>query len=121
MIKMSIEEYLTKQVLINKTMMLRVGPKKGFEMARMQRALAEELKTFNEQRQTILDRHNVTITEDNKADIPQESAEDFHKEFNELLAVVMELPGEPISEEDLKEDVSPLYLIDNPLIQIDKK
>ncbi len=85
----------------------------AFRLHRAHRALTEEVKTFDEARQTIYDAYAVDVSwegpEDHKQQprrqVPPTKRADFERDMNALLATEIEIAVEPVPFAELQEAV----------------
>ena len=119
MIKVNLNDILDASETFNTIMQQSFKGSLAFKIARLARELDKEMKTFNEERQKLLQRYCVKDengelkTDDNgMVRVESDKINDFNEEFSSLLETEVEINAEKLSMDSLDSfDITPQQMI----------
>ena len=119
MIKVNLNDILDASETFNTIMQQSFKGSLAFKIARLARELDKEMKTFNEERQKLLQRYCVKDENDElKTDdngmvrVEPDKTNDFNEEFSSLLETEVEINAEKLSMDSLDSfDITPQQMI----------
>jgi len=91
----SLEESLAK--IFNKDVNIKIA----YRLSSLLKKLNEEMKTLEETRIKLVKQYGEENEETHQFSVSEEKAQDFYKEFNELMQVVIDIDFEPIQLKEL--------------------
>lgn len=99
-----------------------VNIKVAYRLGKLLKKLSEEMKTLEESRVKLVQKHGEENEETKQFSVPPTKTQEFYKEFNELMQCEIEIDFDPIPLElfgDIKLSASDVLRLDGKVIQGD--
>jgi hypothetical protein len=123
-LKITLAEIKSLETSLGKMFNKDVNIKIAYRLGKLLKKLSEEMKALEENRVKLVKKYGVEDEKTKQISVPQDNAQDFHKEFNELMQVEIEVDFEPIPLEqfgDIELSASDVLRLDGKIILGDEK
>jgi len=90
---------------LNKLMEANLNVKIAYKLSKLLKKIGQELQDLEENRIRLVKKYSNDAENDKEMKVADDKVDEFQKEFNVLLNVEVDVPFEPISIDDLGDDI----------------